>query len=46
MRRPLPSPSVGYFAYFTEQPYGLVTGWRVRPWNVVIGHEPAAPKAL
>ena len=25
---------------------GIVTGWRVRPWNVVIGAEPAAPKAL
>ena len=25
---------------------GIVTGWRVRPWNVVIGGEPAAPKAL
>jgi uncharacterized protein len=25
---------------------GLVTGWRVRPWNVVIGAEPATPKAL
>src|SRR5262249_55146289 len=25
VRRPMPSPSVGYFAYFTEQPYGLVS---------------------
>jgi uncharacterized protein YciI len=25
---------------------GIVTGWRVRPWNVVIGAEPAAPRAL
>jgi len=25
---------------------GLVTGWRVRPWNVVIGAETAAPMAL
>jgi uncharacterized protein len=25
---------------------GLVTAWRVRPWNVVIGAETAAPKAL
>jgi uncharacterized protein len=24
----------------------LVTGWRVRPWNVVIGAETAAPQAL
>ena len=38
---------VGDFAradpYVTE---GLVTAWRVRPWNIVIGAEPAAPKAL
>jgi uncharacterized protein YciI len=25
---------------------GLITGWRVRPWNVVIGAEAATPKAL
>jgi uncharacterized protein YciI len=25
---------------------GLVTGWRVRPWTVVIGADAAAPKAL
>jgi len=25
---------------------GIVTGWRVRPWNVVIGDDPATPKAL
>ena len=25
---------------------GLVTGWRVRPWTVVIGVDAAAPKAL
>jgi uncharacterized protein YciI len=25
---------------------GLVTAWRVRPWNIVIGAEPAAPRAL
>jgi uncharacterized protein len=25
---------------------GLVTAWRVRPWNIVIGAEPASPKAL
>jgi len=24
----------------------IVTGWRVRPWNVVIGAEPVAPQAL
>ena len=29
--------------YVTE---GLVTAWRVRPWNIVIGAEPAAPKAM
>lgn len=29
--------------YVTE---GLVTAWRVRPWNVVIGAEPAVPKPL
>ena len=29
--------------YVTE---GLVTAWRVRPWNIVVGAEPAAPKAL
>ena len=25
---------------------GIVVGWRVRPWNLVIGAEPAAPQAL
>ena len=25
---------------------GLVTAWRVRPWNVVIGTEPSVPKPL
>jgi uncharacterized protein YciI len=25
---------------------GLVTAWRVRPWNIVIGAETASPKAL
>jgi uncharacterized protein YciI len=29
--------------YVTE---GLVTAWRVRPWNIVIGTETALPKAL
>jgi uncharacterized protein YciI len=29
--------------YVTE---GLVTAWRVRPWNIVIGLEAATPKAL
>lgn len=29
--------------YVTE---GLVTAWRVRAWNIVVGAEPAAPKAL
>ncbi len=36
-------------AFARADPYvaeGLVTAWRVRPWNVVIGAEPAAPKAL
>ena len=28
--------------YVTE---GLVTAWRVRSWTIVIGAEPAAPKA-
>ena len=27
--------------YVTE---GLVTAWRVRPWNVVVGAEPPVPK--
>ena len=42
------SPSV-VEAFALADPYvtaGLVTGWRVRPWNVVIGAEPPAPKAL
>jgi hypothetical protein len=25
---------------------GIVVGWRVRPWNLAIGAEPVAPKAL
>jgi hypothetical protein len=25
---------------------GIVVGWKVRPWNLVIGAEPAAPQAL
>jgi uncharacterized protein YciI len=25
---------------------GLVTAWRVRPWNIVVGAAPAAPQAL
>jgi len=25
---------------------GVVTAWRVRPWTIVIGAEPSAPKAL
>lgn len=25
---------------------GIVVGWRVRPWNLVIGTDPATPKAL
>ena len=25
---------------------GLVTGWRVRPWNIVIGAETVAPEPL
>jgi hypothetical protein len=25
---------------------GIVTSWRVRPWTIVIGAEPSAPKAL
>lgn len=25
---------------------GLVTAWRVRPWNIVVGAEPAGSKAL
>ena len=29
--------------YVTE---GLVTAWRVRPWHVVIGGEPATPRPL
>ena len=29
--------------YVTE---GLVTAWRVRPWNVVVGAEPPVPKPL
>jgi uncharacterized protein YciI len=36
-------------AFARADPYvieGLVTAWRVRPWNVVIGVQPASPKAL
>jgi uncharacterized protein len=36
-------------AFARADPYvieGLVTAWRVRPWNVVIGAPPASPKAL
>jgi uncharacterized protein YciI len=36
-------------AFANADPYvieGLATGWRVRPWNVVIGAAPPAPKAL
>jgi uncharacterized protein len=29
--------------YVTE---GLVTAWRVRPWNIVIGAEPASARAV
>ena len=25
---------------------GLVTAWRVRPWSIVVGAEPAPPRAL
>ena len=25
---------------------GLVTAWRVRPWSIVVGSEPAPPRAL
>lgn len=25
---------------------GLVTAWRVRPWNIVVGAAPAVPKVL
>jgi uncharacterized protein YciI len=35
--------------FVAADPYvksGIVTGWRVRQWNVVSGGEPAAPKAL
>ena len=36
-------------AFVHADPYvksGIVTGWRVRPWNVVIGAEAGTPKAL
>ena len=36
-------------AFALADPYvreGLVTAWRVRPWNIVVGAEPAAPRAL
>jgi len=36
-------------AWARADPYvtsGIVVGWKVRPWNVVIGAEPAAPQAL
>jgi uncharacterized protein len=26
--------------------HGVVTGWRVRPWTIVIGADAAAPRAL
>ena len=35
-------------AFARLDPYvtgGLVTAWRVRPWNIVIGAEPVAAKA-
>jgi uncharacterized protein YciI len=35
-------------AFARADPYvieGLVTAWRVRPWNVVIGAQPTPPKA-
>jgi uncharacterized protein YciI len=36
-------------AFARADPYvieGLVTAWRVRPWNVVVGVDPAPPVAL
>jgi hypothetical protein len=36
-------------AFVEADPYvtsGIVTGWRVRQWNVVIGGDASAPKAL
>jgi uncharacterized protein YciI len=36
-------------AFALADPYvtaGLVTAWRVRPWNVVIGADLPSPKAL
>jgi uncharacterized protein len=36
-------------AFARADPYvieGLVTVWRVRPWNIVVGAEPPPPMAL
>src|SRR5260370_36419547 len=33
-------------AFARQDPYvrnGLITSWEVRPWTVVVGHEPRAP---
>jgi len=33
-------------AFARQDPYvknGLITGWKVRPWTVVVGNEPRAP---
>ncbi len=33
-------------AFARQDPYvrnGLITGWRVRPWTVVVGNEPRSP---
>jgi uncharacterized protein YciI len=33
-------------AFARQDPYvtnGLITGWKVRPWTVVVGNEPPAP---
>jgi uncharacterized protein YciI len=33
-------------AFARQDPYvtnGLITGWRVRPWTVVVGNEPRTP---
>ena len=34
---------LGDFATYVTN--GIVVGWKVRPWNLVIGVEPAAPQA-